>query len=383
MHTYLRNKPAWMQLMIFGGLTGGLILLASLVGVSIVARINHLSLAQVASMTPADFGRPEMAGLVKGLLVVNSLGIFILPPVVFSYLADPHPMQYLGLNPPQKNSFLLIGLFTMITGYFAVELLASINESIVYLLSKSAQQWILSGEADANGQMKNILAMKSPGDLMLTVVLAGALPAIGEELFFRGVLQKLFIQIFKKAWPGIIFTAALFSAFHMQFMGFIPRMALGIILGALYWYSGSLLTSILGHFVFNTISIFLIYFNVADMDTKTSTSLGYILIGLASLVMVIFLIIYLRKKSTTTYAAAFPTGNQHIRRSGSAGIISIYVTSLHGTSGGHFQNKSTDFTGICRRHADGITVEYLEFFYSFFQYSFWLLERISKVTCKN
>ena len=141
---------------------------------------------------------------------------------------------------------------------------------------------------------------------MITIFLVGVLPAIGEELFFRGILQKLFIQVFKKAWPGIIFTAFLFSAFHMQFMGFLPRMALGIILGALYWYSGSLYTSMLGHFVFNTINILLIYFKAADMNSKTSTGLVFSFIGLASMALVIFLLNYLRKKSTTSYAVEFP-----------------------------------------------------------------------------
>jgi uncharacterized protein len=306
MHTYLRNKPAWLQLMIFGGLTFGLLLVASFVGVSIIARINNMSFMQVATMTATDFARPEFAVVVKGLLVVNSLAMFVIPPLVFSYLADPHPLAYIGLKAPQKSSFLLIGLITMVAAYFAVEMLGSLNEWIVYLLPKSTQQWILRFESDANGQMKNILSMKTPVDLLMTVLLAGALPAIGEELFFRGILQKLFIQIFRSAWPGIIFTAFLFSAFHMQFMGFIPRMALGIILGALYWYSGSIFTSMLGHFIFNSISVFLIYYKVADMDSNTSISMGYVLIGLASLLIIIFLIRYLRKQSVTTYAAEFP-----------------------------------------------------------------------------
>jgi membrane protease YdiL (CAAX protease family) len=312
MQTYLRNKPAWLQLMIFGGLTFGLLLLASVVGGSIIAQINHMTLRQLGSMSSDDFGRPENAGIVKGLLIVNAIGIFILPALVFSYLADPHPLLYLGIRPPQKNSFLLIGLITMIAAYFAVEMLASLNESIVYLLPKSTQQWILKFETDANGQMKNILSMKSPVDLLMTVLLVGALPAISEELFFRGILQKLFIQIFRSAWPGIIFTAFLFSAFHMQFMGFIPRMALGVILGALYWYSGSIYTSMLGHFIFNSINVFLIYYKVADLDSNTtSISLGYLLIGLASLIIIIFLIKYLRKQSVTTYAAEFPPAKEY------------------------------------------------------------------------
>ncbi len=305
MHIYLRNKPAWIQLIIFGGLTIGILLLTFTIGMSIVARINHLSVMQIAAMKPADYARPELAGVIRGLLVVQFFGIFFLPPLVFAYLADPHPLAYSGMKAPQKTSFLIIGFITMIAAYFTVEFLGLINASVVHLLPKPAQNWIANGEADANGTLENILSMKNPQDLLVTVFLVGALPAIGEELFFRGILQKFFIQIFKSAWPGIIFTAFLFSAFHMQFMGFLPRMALGIILGALYWYSGSIFTSMLGHFIFNTINIVLIYFKMSDLDSKAAVNPSISFIGLGTMAAVVFLLNYLRKKSTTTYAAEF------------------------------------------------------------------------------
>jgi uncharacterized protein len=311
MHTYLRNKPVWLQLMIFVGLTFGIAFISTLAGLSIVARFNHLSFTQVTSMTPADFARPELAGVIKGLLVVQFFGIFSLPPLVFAYLADPHPSVYVGLKAPQKKSFILIALVTMLAAYFTVEFLGMINEVIVHHLPKTTQKWVESGESDANGTLENILTMKGPRDLIMTIFLVGALPAIGEELFFRGILQKLFIQIFKKAWPGIIFTGFLFSAFHMQFMGFLPRMALGIILGALYWYSGSIFTSMMGHFIFNTVNILLIYFKVADMDSKASANVALGLFGLGSLLIVAFLVNYMRKKSVTSYAVEFPPPAQN------------------------------------------------------------------------
>ena len=154
--------------------------------------------------------------------------------------------------------------------------------------------------------------MKGPKDLLTMLFLVGMLPAIGEELFFRGILQKLFIQVFKKAWPGIIFTGFLFSAIHMQFMGFFPRMALGIVLGALYWYSGSLYTSMLGHFIFNAISIIFVYLKVADLNSKAGYSLGFSAIGIVSIVGVIYLLRYMRKKSTTDYAVEFPNYTDEI-----------------------------------------------------------------------
>jgi len=295
-----------MQLLIFGGLTVVILFLAFTLGISIVARINHMSVMQIASMSPADYARPELAGVIKGLLIVQDIGIFLLPPLVYAYLADPRPLAYMGIKSPQKNSFFLVALIIMIAGYFTVEFLGMINQSIVTLLPKMTQKWVESGEENANGMLENILSIKGPASLMMAIFMVGALPAIGEELFFRGILQKLFIQIFKSAWPGIIFTGFLFSAFHMQFLGFLPRMALGIILGALYWYSGSILTSMLGHFIFNTINILLIYLKLADLDSKSGAGMVFSLIGLVCLILVVFLLNYLRKKSTTTYIKEFP-----------------------------------------------------------------------------
>jgi uncharacterized protein len=306
MNTYLRNKSAWLQLFIFGCLTMGILVIVLMVGSNLVAVANHLSVKQILSMTPADYARPELSGVIKGMLIVQFFGIFLLPSLVFAYLADPRPLAFAGLKEPQKNSFLFIAVITMVIGYFTVEFLGTINEALVHILPASAQKWVENGEADANGTLGNLLNMKGPEDLVVCIFLIGVLPAIGEELFFRGILQKFFIQIFKKALPGIIFTGFLFSAIHMQFMGFLPRMALGIILGALYWYSGSLYTSMLGHFVFNTINILLIYFKVADLDSKTSGSLAFGLLGIASLILVVYLLNRMKKNSTTSYDKEFP-----------------------------------------------------------------------------
>ncbi len=311
MHTYLKNKPVWVQLIIFGGLTGGLLFVSSFIGAGIVAKLNHMTLAQIGSLSPDDYARPELAGVIKGLLIVQ-FGIFFLPSMVFAYLADPKPLDYTGLKMPEKKSFLLLALLTMIAAYFMVEWLAVLNEDIVMrLLSNSAREWVVKGEAEANSTLQNILTMKTPGDLLFSIFLVGVLPAIGEELFFRGILQKLFIQIFKSAWPGIIFTAALFSAFHGQFMGFLPRMILGIVLGSLYWYSGSIYTSMLGHFIFNSMNVLLIYFKFEGMDSKNSTGWAISLIGLASLAVVVLLLRYLRNHSTTRYETEFPATNPY------------------------------------------------------------------------
>src|SRR4029453_3872469 len=103
MHTYLRNKPAWQQLIIFVGLTVGILFLAFTVGVGIVAHLNHLSVMQIAAMGPRDYAKPELVGVIRGLLIVQFFGIFFLPSLVFAYLTDPHPLGYTGIREPQKK----------------------------------------------------------------------------------------------------------------------------------------------------------------------------------------------------------------------------------------------------------------------------------------
>ncbi|HZK65623.1 MAG TPA: CPBP family intramembrane glutamic endopeptidase [Puia sp.] len=306
-HLSIGNKPSWLQLIIFGGLIGIILFLVSGLGISIIARVNHLTVMQIASMKPEDYSRPELAGVVQGMLVLQSFGLFILPSLFFAFLADPHPWAYAGLKAPDKKSFIYLGVVIMIAAFFMVQWLAVINQELVTrFLSKSAREWVEKGETETDNTLRNILAMKNPGDLLKSVLIAGVLAAFGEELFFRGILQRLFIRGFKSAWPGIIFTAALFSAFHGQFMGFIPRMILGIILGALYWYSGSIIPAMIGHFIFNSGQLLLVYFKVTSLDDKSSMDTTGTLVGIISLALVIFLLNYLRRHSQTSYEKVYP-----------------------------------------------------------------------------
>ena len=102
--------------------------------------------------------------------------------------------------------------------------------------------------------------MNSAMDLFINLIMIGLIPAIGEELVFRGVVQKIFSQWSKNVHIGIWSAAFLFSAMHMQFYGFLPRMMLGGLLGYLYVWSGSLWLPIIGHFVNNAGAVLMSYF---------------------------------------------------------------------------------------------------------------------------
>ena len=110
-------------------------------------------------------------------------------------------------------------------------------------------------EEDTAKLMNAFLKVKSTIDIVINVFIIALLPAVAEELCFRAALQRIMINICRSPWVGIVITAILFSSLHLQFSGFLPRMFLGVVLGAFYWYSGSIWTSILAHFVNNAVQV--------------------------------------------------------------------------------------------------------------------------------
>ena len=109
---------------------------------------------------------------------------------------------------------------------------------------------------------------------LYNVVLMAIIPAIGEELLFRGVLMRQFKNWLKNIHWAIIITAFLFSALHMQFYGFIPRMLLGVLFGYLVWWSGSLWTSMLAHFINNLMAVIFYYLYNKQLISKSVDSFG-------------------------------------------------------------------------------------------------------------
>jgi uncharacterized protein len=178
------------------------------------------------------------------------------------------------------------------------------------------ETWARRAEAQTNRQLAAMMDMKSVKDLLVNLLLVGVFAGVGEELFFRGILQRLFIRLFKSPWMGIFITAAIFSAIHMQFLGFFPRLALGMALGALYWYSGSLWPAIVAHFIFNATQVMLIYTGVMKTDEHTASGHTLTFIGIAGLAIMLAIIYVMVKKSPTRYAQVYdadaqPPGNQN------------------------------------------------------------------------
>ncbi len=118
------------------------------------------------------------------------------------------------------------------------------------------EQWMRQMEAATGALTEQLLQTDHFGDLAVNLLVMAVAPAIAEELFFRGSLQKTLAQAMN-AHAAIWLTAAIFSAVHLQFYGFVPRMLLGAALGYLFWLTGSIWPSVVAHFVNNALTIVL------------------------------------------------------------------------------------------------------------------------------
>ncbi|GAB2852766.1 CPBP family intramembrane glutamic endopeptidase [Hymenobacter ruber] len=118
--------------------------------------------------------------------------------------------------------------------------------------------WARASEDKAAVLTKFLTKFNSPARFWVGVLVIGLVPAVAEELVFRGVIQKNLVRWFSPH-VGVWLGAAIFSAIHFQFFGFVPRFVLGLVLGYLYLWSGNILVSMAAHFTQNAFQLFILY----------------------------------------------------------------------------------------------------------------------------
>ncbi len=297
----LKNKPAGNQLLIMVSIAlVGVFIIGSLFGTIILTAITGIKPTELMDMNKLDFTKPGVITYIRGLQVAQFFGLFLVPSLLCAWLFSTNSRKYLGLNKPHGLSHWVIGIMVMILAIPFVQWLGEINQAIQF--PSGMAKWMRAKEDSANKTVMALLTRRTPVDLVLNLVLIAGLAAVGEELLFRGVAQRLLIRLFKSPWPGIIVAAFIFSALHMQFYGFLPRFVLGILLGAVYWYSGSLWTAILAHFVYDALLIVMAYFNPTLVNAENTVKMSSIALTAAfSFILVSLAVNWMIKHSGTHY----------------------------------------------------------------------------------
>ncbi|GAA4347635.1 hypothetical protein GCM10023185_02840 [Hymenobacter saemangeumensis] len=119
--------------------------------------------------------------------------------------------------------------------------------------------WARAKEAQAQELTRYLTRFSTAGRLLVGLLVVAVVPAVAEELVFRGVIQKNLVRWFSSRHVGVWLAAAIFSAIHLQFLGFVPRFVLGLVLGYLYEWSGNILVPMAAHFTQNAFQLLLVY----------------------------------------------------------------------------------------------------------------------------
>lgn len=226
-------------------LVGLFMVFGSLLVAALGSNMLGVSLLQV----PDALNRPQNANISRLLNTLATLVAFLIPAIVFAKVLSKQPFSWLGFNKRMNGKQMLIVVLITFAGMILSGSLGMLNQKIPLSenLLKQAQQL----ENAYKNAMMNMAHMTSLTDYLLAMLVMALAPAVFEEVLFRGAFQKVFVGWTKNAWAGIIITSILFSAIHFSFFGFLPRIALGLILGLIFYYTNNLWLSILLHFLNN------------------------------------------------------------------------------------------------------------------------------------
>jgi membrane protease YdiL (CAAX protease family) len=232
------------------------------------------------------------------------IGLFLIGPIIYMLLVEQHPVQKLGLNQnPFQINYLLIFVL-MLVCLPAINLTHTLNQAM-HLPSwlSSTEKWMQDKENSANELTDAFLKMKTFKDLGINLLMFGLLPALGEELFFRGALFSILKDWTKRKHLTIFITAFIFSAIHLQFYGFLPRFLLGVGFGYLFIFTGSLWAPILAHFINNSLAVVVAFFffqgkSAVDQDDFGSVDNLWLNLLSIGVTLYLFRLISQRKWST-------------------------------------------------------------------------------------
>jgi len=318
---WIANKSGFSQFLI--------LVLVSFVCLSILLSLSQVILALMGYHVlnnPDFFTDYTNAGnmpAIKFVQIVYSFSAFLIPPFIFAYMLGKRPLDYLSLNRKSYLNLALLAILIFLTAMSFINYISELNQHIDIpnfiggsfsfhiagkeFYCKGIEQWMKDTESQLGGFTDALLKMPGLKSLAVNMLMLAFLPAMGEELLFRGTIQKLIAEKSGKVHLAVWLTAVIFSAIHMQFYGFIPRMLLGAMLGYLLVWSGNIWYPILGHFTNNGIAVLLTYFSQHGYIDENVENVGagnspivYAIVSLAltALILYLFRLRSLQQKQT-------------------------------------------------------------------------------------
>lgn len=284
----LKNTSHFTQLIFSALVIVGSFLLFLFLAALFAIPIFGLEVEELVSIIE-DLSKSEHIGIMKYFQIWLSIGTFIFPAFLIAYFISGNSTGYLQLNRHINTISVVNVILVMLIALPIINLLAQWNaEMNLPDFLDGLEGRMKEMEERAGKFTEAFLDSDSITQFTINLIMIAIIPAIGEELLFRGVIQRIFCEWTRNKHIGIIIAAIIFSAFHLQFYGFLPRLAMGIFFGYLFLWSKTIWLPILAHFVNNGIAVTIYYifgeeFVAKDVDSLGTGRGGFLLIAVTAI----------------------------------------------------------------------------------------------------
>lgn len=253
------------RLLILTGMVFFFSTLSYVVGIYICKQLFGIDLLNNGELINTYDTNPYVLKALKVIQVLMSIGMMIIPAWFFPKALEQDSRQFLQLTAKPKTLFWLLALLMILVNIPLISWLVELNAGFHLPESMATLEAHLKAtETNVTNMTQAFVRGTTIADLLVNLFVVALIPAIAEELLFRGALQRFIKFCFGNTHAAVLSAALIFSAIHGQIYGFLPRMVLGMLLGYLFAYSGSLWPAVLVHFLNNTISVVIAHFKLEE-----------------------------------------------------------------------------------------------------------------------
>lgn len=254
-----------------------------------LAIVGYFLTSVIAYFINVKFGVTTPA--MRIVAILQDIFMMILPALLTSLMITRLPAEFLTLTARVSPKLVFLAAAVLIVSAPAMNRIIEWNSTLP--LPDGIDAWLKAMEDTASATVSVLQGGHTVMDLVMSVLIIGIAAGFSEELFFRATFQRLLVTGRVNPHMAIWIVAVVFSALHLQFFGFVPRMLLGAFFGYLLLWSGSVWLPIIIHILNNTIYVVADYFTDGDADTSPIQTLGTgdtWPVALTSLVLTVLLI---------------------------------------------------------------------------------------------
>lgn len=273
------------------------VVLGALVGNAVMAGLllsQGVSIGDIAGGIFDLLSNADLSGYVKAGIAVSHFMTFTASAVLFWWWVERKVgfKKYFGFGGSYDPSVQMVFIALLICSYPIIVATTTIFDYI------ELPTWMQNNDMEQFEALAQVLNMDGPLDLLVNLVIVALLPAIGEELIFRGIIQGELVKKLRNPHIAILIASIIFSAIHLQIEGFLPKLVIGLVLGYSYYWTKQIIYPMILHFLNNGMSVVGLYLagGVADIEqVETPAASSTWIAALIGAALVYFLVHYILK----------------------------------------------------------------------------------------